>query len=206
MHPTPEIIAQARAELAARDPVLARIDAGIAPFAWRSHPAGFATLVQMVMGQQVSTASADAIWRKLEAGVGGEVTPAAILARDEETLRTFGLSRQKALYAREIAAADVDFASLSVIPEEEAEAVLTAIKGVGRWTAELYLLMSEGRADAFPAGDLALQEAIRAAEGSPLRPNERALRARAETWRPWRGVAAHLLWAYYRELKGKPPA
>jgi DNA-3-methyladenine glycosylase II len=182
---------------------MALIDAAVPPLPWRSRPAGFATLVRMVMEQQVSTASAEAIWRRLEAGLG-EVTPAAVLARSEEELRGFGLSRQKALYAREIAAAGVDFPALSTIPEAEAEARLTAIKGVGRWTAEVYLLMCEGRMDAFPAGDLALQEAMRAAEGSPLRPSERALRARAEPWRPWRGVAAHLLWAFYRVARRTP--
>ena len=204
MHPTPDEIAEARAELAARDPIMALVDAAVPPLAWRSRPAGFATLVRMVMEQQVSTASADAIWRRLEVGLGA-VTPAAVLAKGEDELRGFGLSRQKALYAREIAAAGIDFAALSAVPEAAAEATLTAIKGVGRWTAEVYLLMCEGRADAFPAGDLALQEAMRAAEGSPQRPSERALRARAEPWRPWRGVAAHLLWGFYRVAR-RPPA
>ena len=203
MHPTPQQIAEWRAELAARDPVMAVIDAAVPVLPWRSRPAGFATLLAMVMEQQVSIASAAAIWGRLEAGLG-EVTPAAVLARPEDELRAMGLSRQKALYAREIAAAELDFAALSVIPEEEAEARLVAIKGVGRWTAEVYLLMAEGRPDAFPAGDLALQEATRAGEGWPQRPSERALRARAEAWRPWRGVAAHLLWAFYRVRR--PPA
>ena len=197
MHPTPEQIAEWRAELAARDAAMAAIDEVVPVLPWRSRPAGFATLLAMVMEQQVSIASAAAIRRRLEEGLGA-VTPEAVLARSEDELRALGLSRQKALYAREIAAADLDFAALSVIPEAEAEARLIAIKGVGRWTAEVYLLMAEGRPDAFPAGDLALQEATRAAEGWPQRPPERALRARAEAWRPWRGVAAHLLWAFYR--------
>ena len=203
MHPTPQQIAEWRRELAARDPAMAVIDAAVPVLPWRSRPAGFPTLLAMVMEQQVSTASAAAIWRRLAEGLG-EVTPASVLARSEDELRAMGLSRQKALYAREIAAADLDFAALAVIPEEEAEARLTAIKGVGRWTAEVYLLMAEGRPDAFPAGDLALQEAMRAAEGSPQRPSERALRARAEAWRTWRGAAAHLLWAFYRVRR--PPA
>ena len=205
MHPTPDVIAAARRELAARDPVMARLDGDIAPFVWRSRPNGFAALLRMIMEQQVSVASAAAIWRRFEAELG-EVTPAAVLALDEDALRALGLSRQKARYARAIAEADVDFAGLSALPEDAAEARLTAVTGVGRWTAELYLLMCEGRADAFPAADLALQEATRVAEGWPQRPSERVLRARAEAWRPWRGVAAHLLWACYRLQRERPPA
>ena len=205
MHPTPEGIAAARRELAAVDPAMARIDGAIPPFVWRSRPGGFAALLRMIMEQQVSVASAAAIWRRLEEGLG-EVTPAAVLALDEDALRALGLSRQKARYARALAEAGVDFTALSALTGEAAEARLTAITGVGRWTAELYLLMCEGRPDAFPAADLALQEAMRAAEGWPQRPSERALRARAEAWRPWRGVAAHLLWAWYRLQRGRPTA
>jgi DNA-3-methyladenine glycosylase II len=203
-HPSPDQIAAARRRLAARDPVMARIDARVPPFAWRSHPSGFATLVRMVVDQQVSRASAAALWAKLEAGLG-EVTPERVLAHSEEDLRGMAMSRQKARYLRAIAEAGIDFAALSELPEDEAEKRLTAITGIGRWTAEVYLLMCEGRPDAFPAADLALQEAMRAAEARPERPSERALRARAEPWRPWRGVAAHLLWAFYRLERGRPP-
>ena len=207
--PTPEIIAAARAELAAREYAFARLDPLIAPFEWRSRPCGPASLMRKIVEQQVSTASAAAIWARFEAGLGGRVTPEAVLAKDEATLRGFGLSGQKVRYVREIARAvtsgAVDFDALRMLPEDEAVGVLTAIKGVGRWTAEVYLLMCEGRPDAFPAGDLALQEAWREAEGAvgAARPNEKALRARAERWRPWRGVAAHLLWAAY--VLARPP-
>ena len=199
-HPDEETIAHARSELAARDPVLARLDAKIAPFVWRSRASGFAQLTAMIVEQQVSVASARAIWARLEAGLG-EVTPVAVLARDADQLRGLGLSRQKARYLHAIAEAEIDFTALATLPEDEAVGVLTRITGVGRWTAEIYLMMSEGRPDAFPAGDLALQAAMLAAEGlTGARPSERALRARAEPWRPWRGVAAHLLWAFYLTL------
>ena len=115
------------------------------------------------------------------------------------------LSRQKARYVREIALAEAEgrigFERLKTLPDEEAVAALTAITGVGRWTAEIYLMFSEGRVDLFPAADLALQEALRAARGDAARPSERSLRERARSWAPWRGVAAHLLWRFYAALK-----
>lgn len=206
-HPGPELIARARAELAAREPALARLDALTPPFAWRSRERGYAGLARKLVEQQVSTASAAAIWGRLEAGLGGAPTARRVLAADESALRAFGLSGQKARYVREIACAEVegaiDFARLGALPEDEAVARLTAIKGVGRWTAEVYLMMCEGALDAFPAGDLALQEAWREASGATSRPNEAALRLRAEPWRPWRAVAAHLLWAGY--VQARPP-
>ena len=206
VRPDPDTIAAVRRQLAAQDPAVARMEAAVGPVPWRVHRPGFASLLQMVMGQQVSTASADAIWARLQAGLG-EVTPAAVLALDADQLRALGLSRQKARYAHTIAEAGIDFVALADLSEDEAVAVLTQITGVGRWTAELYLLMCEGRADAFPAGDLALQVAMHGAEDwAGSRPSERALRARAEAWRPWRGVVAHLLWAYYRTLPRRPPA
>lgn len=202
--PAPEDIATARRALAAADPALARVDAAIPPFTWRHRTGGFAGLLQMIVEQQVSTAAAAAIWRRFEAGLG-EVTPEAVSARDEETLRSLGLSMQKARYARAMADAHLagapDFQALASLPDVDAVAALMALKGVGRWTAELYLLFCEGRLDVFPAGDLALQEALRLADGAADRPTEKALYARAEAWRPYRGVAAHMLWSYYSAAK-----
>ena len=202
--PTPEIIAEARRELSARDADLAYVDSVTPVFEWRVRPGGFAGLVNIVMGQQVSTASADAIWARLEAGLG-EITPERVLRASEAELRGLALSRQKALYVREIAQAEVsgavDFERLKEMPDEEAVAALTAIKGVGRWTAEIYLMFTEGRPDLFPAADLALQEALRAARGDASRPSERWLRSRAGSWAPLRGVAAHLLWRFYAALR-----
>src|SRR3712207_461665 len=137
--PTPDDVAAPRRELAARDPVMARIDAVVAPFEWRRHPGGFATLARMIVDQQVSLASAAALWAKLEAGLGA-VTPERILAHSEDDLRGMAMSRQKARYLRALAEADIDFAALSALDEAEAEARLPAVTGVGRWTAEVYLL------------------------------------------------------------------
>jgi DNA-3-methyladenine glycosylase II len=211
-HPDADLIAQGRAALAAVDPAFARLDAQLPAFEWRSRPGGAGALMRKIIEQQVSVASAAAIWGRMETGLSGQVTSEAVLRLDEATLRSFGLSGQKVRYVGEIARAEIegriDFARLGALPEDEALAQLTAIKGVGLWTAEVYLLMCEGRTDAFPAGDLALQEAWREAAGLQTRPAEKALRAMAEPWRPWRGVAAHLLWADYvarRPPKTAPP-
>ena len=169
-------------------------------FDWRARPGGFAGLVQLIAEQQVSVASAAAIWARVAAGLG-EVTAERVLAYDEAGLRAFGLSTPKARYTLGIAAAHagqtVDLEALAGLDDEAAIAALVSLKGVGRWTAEVYLLFCEGRLDAFPAGDLALQEAVRVLEGADDRLNEKALYARAEVWKPYRGVATHLLWDYY---------
>lgn len=201
--PDAAAIAAARAHLAALDPALARLEAVTPAFEWRQHPGGFAALVKMVIGQQVSTASATAIWARLESGLS-EVAPAAILALDEDGLKAFGLSRPKARYARAIAEAVVaglDFSALRQMTDDEAVAALSAINGVGRWTAEIYLMFCEGRLDVFPGADIALQEAMRWADGLPARPTEKQAYARAEAWAPYRSVAAHLLWRCYGGVK-----
>jgi DNA-3-methyladenine glycosylase II len=194
-------IARSRAALARLDPALARADAAVAPFAWRVRPRGFVGLTTMVVEQQVSVAAAAAIWRRFEAGLGGVVTPAAVLAATEDELRSFGLSGQKARYMRAIAEAGPLFDALHSMSDDDAVAHLTAIKGVGRWTAEVYLLFCEGRSDFFPAADIALQEGLRLAEGGEARLSVKALYQRAEAWAPRRGVAALLLWAYYTGVK-----
>ena len=199
-----EEIDAARAALAALDPALAVAHAATPPWEWRIRPGGFAGLVKMVVEQQVSVASANAIWTRFETGLG-VVTPEAVLARDIDGLKLYGLSAPKARYAQEIALAhiggQVDFDRLRDLDDEAATAALVSIKGVGRWTAEVYLMFTEGRFDMFPAGDVALQEALRVADGAPTRLTEKAIYVRAERWRPYRGVAAHLLWAYYIGLK-----
>ena len=200
MSVTSEQIAALRLELAALDPALAIAHAAAPVFPWRSKPGGYPGLVRMILEQQVSIASATAVWTRLEAGLG-RVGPEEVLAVSPETLRGFGLSGQKVRYVRALAEAGIDFAALGELDDATATARLTAVTGIGRWTAEVYLMICEGRTDFFPAGDVALQEALRAAEGWTERPKEKALYRRAEAWRPHRGVAAHLLWAYYAHLK-----
>jgi DNA-3-methyladenine glycosylase II len=202
--PDADVILAARQRLAARDPALAVAHAAVPPFPWRTKPPGYAGLAKMIIEQQVSVASAAAIWARFEAGLG-EVAPEVVLAADETRLRSFGLSGQKARYVRNIAEAHasgfIDFDHIAALSDAEAVARLTAIKGVGLWTAETYLLFCEGRLDVFPAGDIALQEGLRLAERAAERLKEKALYARAEAWRPDRGVAAHLLWSYYGAVK-----
>lgn len=202
--PTPEAIAAAREALALADPALARAHAQTPTFDWHLRKSGFEGLFQMIVEQQVSVASARAVWARLEAGIGG-ITPENLLAHDFDQLRGFGLSRQKAAYGQGMARAQlegtIDLEHLSTLDDAEAIAGLVALKGVGLWTAEAYLLMCEGRLDVFPGGDVALQEAIRWVDGIAVRPDQAAAYARAEGWRPYRGVATMLLWGWYTGVK-----
>ena len=199
--PTPDQIAAAREALAAADPALARAHAQTPAFEWRLRPGGYEGLFRMIVEQQVSVAAAASIWARTVAGLGGQVTPQAVLAHEVDALRSFGLSGQKAKYGQEIARAQVegriDLEHMQTLSDEDAVAALTAIKGVGKWTAETYLMFCEGRLNVFPGGDVALQEAMRWADRAALRPNEKQAYVRAEAWRPHRGVAAHLLWGWY---------
>lgn len=198
-------IEAARRTIVGIDPALARAHAQTPAFGWRRRVGGFEGLFHMIVDQQVSVASAAAIWARVEAGLAGEVTPERVLATSIESLRSFGLSIQKATYGHEIARAHVDgridFDHLERLSDEEAIARLVAIKGVGKWTAETFLMFCEGRRDVFPGGDIALQEAMRWADGASLRPTEKQAYARAEIWRPHRSVAAHLLWGWYGAVK-----
>lgn len=171
------------------------------PLPLRRRPPGFAALLDIIMAQQVSVASANAIWARLEAA--GLIAPDPILAAGEDGLRACGLSRQKIRYALALAGAGTDFDRLARVPDAEAIAVLDALPGVGRWTAEIYVMFALGRADVFAPGDLALQEAARVLFDLPRRPTEAALRAMADDWAPWRAVAARALWAYYRVIKSR---
>ncbi len=202
--PSPDQIRAARAWLAAADPALAALEAVTPEFAWRARERGFAGLLKLMVEQQVSVASAAAIWARIVAGLG-EVSPAVVLAREEGELLSLGLSRPKARYARAIAQAHLtglcDFDALGQMNDDEAAAALMAIKGVGRWTAETYLMFCEGRLDVFPGGDVALQEALRWADQGAVRLNEKQAYLRAQVWKPYRGVAAHLLWRCYGAVK-----
>ncbi|MGI3164478.1 DNA-3-methyladenine glycosylase family protein [Pseudooceanicola sp. 200-1SW] len=194
-----EVLARGVAWLAARDAGLARVvrAGGLPPL--RRRAPGFATLLHAIAGQQVSTASAAAIWGRLEAA--GLTAPAPILAAGEEGLRACGLSRPKIRYALALAEAGLDFDALADLDDAALIARLIALPGIGRWTAEVYGTTALGRADLLPAGDLALQEAARLLYGLSERPTEAALRARALAWSPWRGVAARLLWRHYAQEK-----
>lgn len=161
---------------------------------------GHATMLRTIVGQQVSVAAASSMWAKLVGVVGEEADPAALLAADFDTLRACGLSRQKQSYARSLCelvlAGEVDFTALPP-DDEEAIARLTRIKGIGRWSAEIYLLFAEGRPDIWPAGDLAVQIGLGKLLELPERPSEKITRELAEGWRPHRGAAAIFTWHCY---------
>ncbi len=200
VRPDAGTIREARRHLAAADPALAPIDAVTPEFEWRFMPGGFSGLLKFIVQQQVSIASAASIWRRFEEGLG-EIHPTRVLEFDEDGLKTFGLSRPKARYAIAAARAHtdghIDFGGLHLLADDEAVGALMSIKGVGRWTAETYMMFCHGRLDVFPGGDVALQEAMRWADGAEIRPTEKEAYARAEAWRPYRSVAAHLLWRCY---------
>jgi DNA-3-methyladenine glycosylase II len=162
---------------------------------------GFAALAAIIVAQQLSTASADAIWGRLAAAFD-PFEPEAILRARPARLARVGLSAPKIRALKAIARAvkrgELALAGLAELAAEEAHAALTAIHGIGPWTADIYLLSCLGHGDAWPAGDLALQEAARVAFALPARPTEKEMLALAETWRPWRAVAARILWSYYR--------
>jgi DNA-3-methyladenine glycosylase II len=196
-------------KLLARDPRLAAILAfgGRPPL--RRRAAGFAGLASIVVSQQLSTASAAAIFGRLTRAIS-PLSHAVILRSRPERLKRLGLSTAKVRTLKAIASAmdtgTLDLAALAEQPADEAHKILTAVHGIGPWTADIYLLFCLGHADAWPAGDLALQEAARLAFGLTARPSARAMGCLAEHWRPWRGVAACLFWTYYRAVKGRDAA
>jgi DNA-3-methyladenine glycosylase II len=194
-------VEEGAAWLAARDARWKAALAACGPLPLRRRPDGFDQLLGAIVSQQVSVASANAIWGRLDAA--GLTDEDAIAAAAEEDLRAAGLSRQKMRYARALAEARIDYAALRKAPTEDVVATLTQVPGVGVWTAEIYAMFSLGRADVFAPGDLALQEAARILFDLPERPKERAFREMAQDWSPWRSVAARGLWAYYRVAKNR---
>ena len=192
-------VAEAVAELVALDPRFGAVVARAGDIPLRFRPAGYAALASIIVSQMVSRASAEAIWARLEA-VSGVVEPERLLSFAEADLRAVGLSGGKIIALRAVAEAcraGLDLEAIASLPAEEAIGALTAIRGVGPWTAEVYLLFSGGHADIFPAGDVALQTAAARAFGLVEPPQQRQLRQMAETWRPLRSAAARLLWAFY---------
>ena len=161
---------------------------------------GYKTLLRTIVGQQVSVAAASSMWNKLEAELGEDFTPSCLLKRDFDTLRACGLSRQKQGYARSLCElVDSGAVNFDAMPSDDEDAIeqLTQIKGIGRWSAEIYLLFAEGRADIWPAGDLAVQEGVKRLLELEERPKEKECRALGEQWSPHRGPMAIFTWHYY---------
>ena len=193
-------------DLTSRDPRLARIVADYGPPPLWAREPGFPTLVHIILEQQVSLASARAAFDRLLT-IASPLTPERFLELDDATLKTVGFSRQKTRYGRELAAAvlsgELDLNALDVLDDQAVHTELTSVVGIGRWTADIYLLMALCRPDAWPAGDLALAIAARHALGLAATPSAAELAAIGEAWRPWRAVAARVLWHFY--LSGGVP-
>lgn len=197
---TREASERALAELCAGDEDLAGVVARHGPPPMWERAPGFPTLVLIILEQQVSLASARAVYGRLVAATS-PLTPRKFLALDAAALRALGFSRQKAAYvgelARAVAAGDFDPRALEAMPDEQARAEMLKLKGVGPWTADVYLLMALRRPDVFPAGDLGLLVAAAQVKRLAARPTPKELEALAERWRPWRAVAARILWQHY---------
>lgn len=212
---TPEPgLAAALAGLSAADADLARAVATVGPLPDRRRAPGFETLIRILVDQQLSVAAANAIWTRLAEAAAplvasgpSTVTPESILRLRPARMRKAGLSRPKVIYCREIARAvagnALDLDRIGRLDDGGAMVELTRVKGIGRWTAEIYLLFALGRADVWPAQDVALQHAVGQLKRLPARPSVKEMDALAEPWRPHRGAAARLLWAYYRFLRGR---
>jgi len=187
--------------------MLATVEHAAGPLPWRTRPRGFPGLLQAIVGQQISTAAAAAIWRRLGA-VEGALDPAGLLALDDQALRGAGLSRPKVAHARALAEAFVagrlSDRVIERLDDEAAVALISGVRGLGRWSAEVFLLFAHARPDVFPAGDLALQAAAQSLFRLAERPTAPELRCRAERWRPARALAARLLWHHWRFATGRP--
>ncbi|WP_273509262.1 DNA-3-methyladenine glycosylase family protein [Planktotalea frisia] len=187
--------------LAGYDARFAAAMAQTGPLPLRLKPEGFDQLLNAIIGQQVSVASANAIWARM---VGLDLTSEDTIARaSDEDLRAAGLSQQKMRYARALAEARIDYDALREMPSDAVIKTLTQVTGIGQWTAEIYAMFSLGRADVFAHGDLALQEAARVLLDLEERPKEKQMKIIAADWSPWRSVAARVLWAYYRVVKSR---
>ncbi len=193
---TDACVAEGAAWLAAREPRFAAALERVGPLPLRLRGDGFEALLGAIVSQQVSVASARAVWTRLE--LQGATRPETVRAASDAELRACGLSRQKAGYARALADSGIDFAALRAMPDADVIAELVRVKGIGVWTAEIYAMFSLGRADVFAPGDLALRDGVRQLFGMAARPSEPELRALSLAWSPWRAVAARLLWAYYQ--------
>jgi DNA-3-methyladenine glycosylase II len=194
-------VAQGAAWLARAEPRFAHALGLTGPLPLRLAPDGFGALFNKIVSQQVSVASARAIWGRVEAA--GLLSAQAVHAASEDDLKAVGLSRPKMKYARALADAQIDFDQLRKLPDEQVIAVLTSVTGIGVWTAQVYAMFNLGRRDVFAPGDLALQEAARVLFDLPARPTAKQLEQMAVAWSPWRAVAARLLFTYYHVIKDR---
>jgi DNA-3-methyladenine glycosylase II len=205
-HPPPQA-SVALADLLRLDPDFARVLAEAGPLPWRTRTPGFPGLLQAIVAQMISNQAAHAIWSRLRI-LPGALDPAGLLTLSEDALRAAGLSRPKVAHARALATAFLDGTldrdRLAAMEDEAVIAAIGAVKGLGRWTADIYLLFALQRLDVFPAGDIALAAAAADLKRLDARPDQAALRRLAEQWRPVRSLAARLLWHHWRHVTGRP--
>jgi len=207
---SPDMPLKARAALnilARRDRDLARVEAEAGPLPWRVRAPGFEGLLNAITGQQISNAAAAAIWRRLCA-LEGCLSPEGFLRLSDQSLRGAGFSRPKIAHGRAVAEAFVSGVlatdALAAMDDEAAVARISSVRGLGVWSAEIYLLFALQREDVFPAGDLALQAAAADLKGLEARPTPKQLRELASAWQPHRALAARLLWHWWRHVTGRP--
>ena len=202
----PPAARRALTELVGLDPRLGAIEAAAGPLPWRTRAPGFPSLLQAIVAQQISSKAAAAIWGRL-AAIPGALHPATLATLDDAALIAAGLSRPKVAHARALAQAFaqglLETGHLATLDDAAAVAAITAVRGLGPWTAEVYLLFAFQRPDVFPAGDVAVAGAAAHLLGLPTRPGPAALRQLAEAWRPHRGLAARLLWHHWRFITGR---
>jgi DNA-3-methyladenine glycosylase II len=207
MPPTPPAARRGLLRLARVDADLARIEREAGPLPWRTRDTGFSGLLSAIVGQQISNQAAAAIWRRLCA-LEGCRTPHGFLQLSDDTLRAAGLSRPKVTHGRAVAQAFADGVlaseTLAAMDDAAAVAAMSSVRGLGVWSAEIYLLFALERLDVFPAGDLALQASLAHLKGLPARPTTKALRDMAAPWAPHRALAARLLWHWWRHVTGRP--
>lgn len=205
--PLPDWARAGIAELAVLDPYFAGIEDAAGPLPWRSRDPGFAGLLRTICGQMISNQAAAAIWGRLSA-LPGVLEPAGLLALDEAVLRGAGLSRPKVAHVRALATAiaegRLDLPALRDAPDPVAIAAISAIPGIGPWTAQVHLLFGFARPDVFPMGDVALAAGLAHLKRLPERPTQKALVEMARAWSPWRSLAARLLWHHWRHATGRP--
>jgi len=206
--PQPPPAAQAAiATLIRLDPGFSSVLDRAGPLPWRRRAPGFPGLLQAIVAQMISNQAAAAIWGRLRA-LPGALDPGGIMALPDESLRTAGLSRPKAVHVRALAVAFLDGTlsadRIAPLDDEAAIKAIASVKGMGRWTAEIYLLFALDRLDVFPSGDVALAASLADLKGLPARPSPQALRDFAIAWRPVRSLAARLLWHHWRHVTGRP--
>ena len=205
MTPDKATLTTACKALATADPALAAAYERCGLPVWRDRPVSYETLARIISHQQISLAAAAAIWTRVIAALPN-MTAEAVDSAGDDALRSCGLSRPKIAHMKSVAAAlltgTLDLQRVVTAPLEPARAELLSVKGIGPWTAELFLLYARGEPDAFPVADIGLMEAHKRLSGAEIRMDRTAFTAHAEAWRPWRGVAAHLLWAWLHAERG----